>query len=119
MTEQLNQFVNQRLPLPGLLAWGTQLPDGQIASHGYNDRFRGSQISEFLRSIGTMTHALSQGQSEPPRFCWKFQLARVYVATARDGTNLALFFRNEEKLMAEAIASLLSDFEQLPLDTPA
>lgn len=113
MIEQLHDFVNQRLPLPGLLAWGAGLPDGTFESNGYQDGFQSLQIQPFLKRIDQISRTLSPIGSDGVRFCWTFQLVRIYAVSSLQGASLLLCFRNEQRLPSEAMSNVFTAFEKL------
>ncbi len=119
MKEKLDLFVNQRLPLPGLLAWGAALPDGTFHGNGYHDGFRPAQLTEFLKRLDDLSKKLSPAITEGVRFCWTFQLVRVYSVCSPEGATLMLFFRNEHRLPSDATFKVLTDFQQLKWTTEA
>lgn len=113
MSEQLDTFVNQRLPLPGLLAWGAALPDGSLQANGYHDGFRSAQFEEFLKKMSVLASTLVPEDSQGARFCWTFQMVRVYSICSRQGAGLMLVFRNDDRFSADSAAKVLTDFDKL------
>lgn len=113
MSEQFDIFVNQRLPLPGLLAWGAALPDGSLQTNGYHDGFRSAQFQEFLRKLTNLAKTLSPEDAQGVQFCWTFQMVKIYSICAQQGTGMLLVFRNDDRMTAEAAAKVLTDFGNL------
>jgi hypothetical protein len=113
MSEQLDDFVNQRLPLPGLLAWGAALPDGSFKNNGYSDGFHAAQLQSFLQRLERLSRKLSPCGTEGVRFCWTFQLVRVYTVCTAQGASLMLCMRGEPRFASEAMFNVLAEFEKL------
>lgn len=118
MNEQLEIFVNQRLPLPGLLGWGASLPDRSVACNGYHDGFRPNQMEEFLRRIVDLASKLSPDSAQVVHYCWTFQLVRIYSVVCPQGASMMLFLRNDDKQPLEAAMKVLAEFEKLKWELP-
>ena len=46
MSKPLQDYINQNLPLEGVVAWGARLPDLTLASHCYDNRLPANRVDQ-------------------------------------------------------------------------
>jgi hypothetical protein len=116
MSEALEQLLAQRLPLPGVAAWGARLAGRALKSHCYSDWFNPRQIEQALTRLTLAAESLDQHRLEARRLCWTFEHARIYLVIREDGMCLALFVENRPGLAAAGLIDVLEEFRQLPAE---
>ena len=113
MNENLEEYLNQRLPLPGVAAWGARLADHTVLSHCYNDWLTPEQVEQTLLRLSLSADGLGYHGIQPVRLCWVFEHARIHLALRRDGVCLALFVENRPGVSNAKLAGLLGEFARL------
>jgi hypothetical protein len=111
MTEDLQLFLAQRLPLPGIAAWALRLADRTVASQCFENWFTRPQVEEVLTRI---TLAADNIEGHPYGLSWTFERARILLARRGDGACLALFVENRSNLDTAPLQELLNEFRNLP-----
>jgi len=120
MKAALLELLGKGLPLPGVVAWATRLPDMTLAHHAYNDWFNGQQLEQMVGRLALAAEGLSAHGIQPVRLAWIFEHARIHLALRRDGGCLALFLENRSGFPSAKIESLFEEFASLPMSaTPA
>jgi hypothetical protein len=113
MKEKLQDFLRQRMPLPGVAAWSARLPDHTVLSHCYAQWFSTEQVEQTLTRLALSADGLSYHGIQPVRLCWSFDHARIHLALRRDGACLALFVENRPGLNNVSLEGVLSQFAEL------
>jgi hypothetical protein len=113
MKEQLETFLNQRLPLPGIAAWAASLPDRSILSHCYTDWFSTEQVEQLLSRLVLAANGMGYHDIQVVRLCWVFEHARIHFALGSQGACLALFVENRPGVMSAELESVLAGFTRL------
>ena len=110
MKETLKEFVEARLPLAGLVAWGARLPDRTLASQCLNGWFTPKQVEQVVTRLALAAENLNSHGIQPARLCWIFEHARIHLALRADGACLALFMENRPIDSSAALESALEGF---------
>jgi hypothetical protein len=107
---KLEAFLNLRLPLPGLTAWGARLSDRTVTSHSFTSGLNSRQLDQ---TVGKLTMAMAQladHQIKPVRMCWVFEHLRIHVGVRNDGSCLALYVENNPSLATTALEGVLEEY---------
>jgi hypothetical protein len=115
MSESLQSFLDQRLPLPGLAAWSARLADGALSSQCYGDWLTPPQVEQTLTSLAFAADSLGQQRIQPMRLCWVFEHLRIHLGLDPGGACLALFVENRPGLPRDPVEHLLDEFNALSL----
>jgi hypothetical protein len=110
MSQALTSFLEQRLPLPGVAAWGLRSSDRTMLSGSYAEYLPPSRVEQTLGRLMLATESLQYHQVQPLQLCWVFEHLRVHLTQARNGAWLALFVENIPDLQGDAVAALLKEF---------
>lgn len=113
MKETLKKFVESRLPLEGLAAWGARLPDRTLASQCLNGWFTPRQVEQAVTRLALAAESLNSHGIQPVRLCWVFEHARIHLALRADGACLALFVENRPVTSSAALGSALAGFMEI------
>jgi hypothetical protein len=116
MSDALRQFIEDKVPKPGLAAWGAELADHTFASQCYSTWFTPSQVEQTVKRLSIAAQNLAQHQITPLRLCWTFEHARVLLALRDDGQCLTFFVENRSSLPQEALERALDQFLTQPMD---
>ena len=113
MKDTLQEFVDRRLALPGVVAWGVRRPDRTVTSHSYSDWFSSKQLEQAVTRLALSADGLSYHGIQPVRLCWVFEHARIHLALRRDGVGLALFVENRPGVSNAKLVGVLEEFASL------
>jgi hypothetical protein len=114
MSRALQDFLDPRLPLPGVAAWVARLADHSLVHEAFADWFTQQQLEQMLTRIVLAAENLARHQIQPVQICWVFEHARIHLAARPDGTYLALFAENRADVPTDALTQVLEDFLALP-----
>jgi hypothetical protein len=114
MNDKFQEFLDRRLPMPGVAAWGVRLADRTVTSHCFSDWFTPPQIEQLLGRLALAADGLGYHGIQPARLCWVFDHARIHLALRRDGVCLALFAENRPGVAGAQLDGILSEFTGLP-----
>ena len=109
----LQEFLDRRLPLPGVAAWGARLADRSFVTHCYTDWFTATQLEQTLTRLAFAADGLSYHGIQPELLCWVFEHTRIHLALRRDGVCLALFVENRPGVTNAKLMGLLEEFARL------
>ncbi|HVM51405.1 MAG TPA: hypothetical protein VMU04_25465 [Candidatus Acidoferrum sp.] len=107
------EFLSQRLPLPGVAAWALRLANSRILSHCYTDWVSPDQVGQALSRLVLSADGFSYHGIRPTRVCWVFEHARLHLALRSDGACLALFVENRPGAADGKLDELLAEFAGL------
>lgn len=110
MSKPLQDYINQNLPLEGVVAWGARLPDLTLASHCYDNRLPANRVDQAVSRLALAAECLGEYGIKPIRLCWRFELAAVHFAIRPDGSCLALFLEKNSGSSIDPIYSRLQKF---------
>ena len=113
MKQALQEFVDRRLPLPGVAAWVARLADRSFVHHRYTDWFTAAQLEQALTRLALAADGLGYHGIQPVRLCWVFEHTRIHLALRRDGVCLALFVENRAGVANAKLIGLLEEFAGL------
>lgn len=113
MREAIEQFVGQRLPLPGVAAWAVALADRTVLSHCYSDWFSEEQVGQMLSRLTLSANGIAHHGIQPVRLCWVYEHARIHLALGTQGACLALFVENRPGVTNVGLEGVLADFTRL------
>jgi hypothetical protein len=111
--EVLQEFLNRRLPLPGVAAWCARLADRTLLSGCYTDWFSEKQLEQTLTRMALAADGLGYHGIQPVRLCWVFEHTRIHLALHRDGLCLALYLENRPGLPSSELDEVLDEFTRL------
>jgi hypothetical protein len=113
MKDSLQDLLERRLPLEGVVAWGIRRADRSVQSHCYTDWFSPQQIEQVLTRLALAADGLGYHGIQPLRLCWVFEHARMHLALRRDGVSLALFVENRPGVSNGMLDAVLAEFSAL------
>lgn len=94
MSSPLNTFLDERLPLPGIVACAIRLPDRSIVSRRDGDALTTAQVEQCLSRLAVAAEGLKRHRFEVKTLCWTFEYARIHLTRRLDGAALAVFSEN-------------------------
>ncbi|MGZ4963958.1 MAG: hypothetical protein ACXWKG_05570 [Limisphaerales bacterium] len=115
MSDAIRQFIEEKVPKTGLVAWGAELADHTFASHCYGPWFTTTQVEHTVKRLSIAAQNLAQHQIVPLRLCWTFEHARMLLALRDDGQCLTFFVENRSNLSQEAFERALDEFLAQPM----
>jgi len=113
MKDALQEFLDRRLPLPGVGAWSVRLADRTVTSQCYGDWFSAQQLEQAVTRLALAADGLGYHGIQPVRLCWVFEHARIHLALRRDGICLALFVENRPGVTTPKLEAVLTEFAGL------
>jgi hypothetical protein len=113
MKETIQEFLNRRLPLPGVAAWSFRLADRTVLSHCYTDWFSEKQLEQTISRLALAADGLGYHGIQPARLCWVFEHTLIYLALHRAGICLALFVENRPGVATPKLDRVLEEFAGL------
>lgn len=115
MSAVLQTFLDERLPLPGIVACAIRQPDRSIISRRDGDAMTTAQVEQAFSRMTVAAEGLKRHRFEINTLCWTFEHARVHLARRRDGAQLAVFAENiPGQPPNEGALPLIAAFQELP-----
>lgn len=94
MSAPLETFLDERLPLPGIVACAIRLPDRSIITRRDGDAMTTAQVEQCLSRLAVAAEGLKRHRFEVKTLCWTFDQARIHLTRRPDGAQLAVFSAN-------------------------
>lgn len=94
MSSPLDKFLDERLPLPGIVACAIRLPDRSIVSRRDGDALTTAQVEQCLSRLAVAAEGLKRHRLDVKTLCWTFDYARIHLTRRPDGAQLAVFSEN-------------------------
>jgi hypothetical protein len=94
VSSPLETFLDERLPLPGIVACAIRLPDRSIVSRRDGDAMTTAQVEQCLSRLAVAAEGLKRHRFEVKTLCWTFDQARIHLTRRPDGAQLAVFSAN-------------------------
>ncbi len=91
MSSPLETFLDERLPLPGIVACAIRLPDRSVLTRRDGDAMTTAQVEQCLSRLSVAAEGLKRHRFEVKTLCWTFDQARIHLARRHDGAQLAVF----------------------------
>ncbi len=114
MSSTLENFLDERLPLPGIVACAIRLPDRSIVSRRDGDALTTAQVEQSLSRLAVAAEGLKRHRFEVKTVCWTFDHARIHLTRRPDGAQLAVFSENiPGELSNEGAQHLLAAFHEV------
>jgi len=115
VSSPLNTFLDERLPLPGIVASAIRLPDRSIVSRRDGDAMTTAQVEQCLSRLAVAAEGLRRHRFEVKTLCWTFEYARIHLTRRHDGATLAIFSENVPgEPPNEGALHLIAAFHELP-----
>jgi len=114
MSRAVQDFLDPRMPLPGVAAWAARLADRSLVHQAYVDWFTPAQLEKMIAHMALAAEHLARHQIQPRQVCWVFEHARIHLAVRPDGACLALFAENRAAVPTDMLTELLTEFLALP-----
>src|SRR3954453_16263542 len=115
MTNSLQEFLAERMPLPRVAAWSARTADRMLTSQCYTDWLAPSRVEQALTRVALAAESLQQHGILPVRLCWVVEQVRIHLALRSDTACLALFVENRPGYSGEGVERLLEEFTELEL----
>lgn len=113
MSPALEQFLSQRLPFTGLVAWSARLPDRTQASQSYAPWLPDARADQILTRLALAAEDFKSQQLGAVRLCWVFEQLSLHLAAGSQGMFLALIVQNVPELSRDLVDATLEDFRKL------
>jgi hypothetical protein len=115
MSHAFQLFLDERLPLPGIVACAIRQPDRSIISRRDGDALTTTQVEQALSRLTLAAEGLKRHRFEVRTICWTFDQARIHLARRFDGAQLAVFSENiPGQPPNEGALHLIAAFQELP-----
>ena len=117
MKESLNQWLNQRSRLRGVLACGVRFPDKTSLTLSWSSEFAALSLENAWRCASDAFQVLGVNAFPNERVRWIYERVLLYCACREDGICLGIFTPNDrgaadpgeiERLIAEFCAMRVS-----------
>jgi hypothetical protein len=110
----LENFLDGRLPLPGIVACAIRLTDRSIVSRRDSDALTTAQVEQALSRLALAVEGLKRHRVEAESLCWTFEQARIHLIHRPDGATLAVFSENPPgQPPNEGALHLIREFQEL------
>jgi hypothetical protein len=110
----LETFLDERLPLPGIVACAIRRPDRSIVSRRDGDALTTAQVEQCLSRLTVAAEGLKRHRFEVKTLCWTFDQARIHLTRRADGAQLAVFSENfPDEPPNEGAQHLITAFHEL------
>ena len=114
MSSPLETFLDERLPLPGIVACAIRLPDRSVISRRDGDALTTAQVEQAFSRLTVAVEGLKRHRFVPRTLCWTFEQARIHLTQRPDGSQLAVFSeRQPDQLVNEGALHLVAAFQDL------
>ncbi|MEY4386818.1 MAG: hypothetical protein RLY20_2101 [Verrucomicrobiota bacterium] len=114
MSSPLERFLDERLPLPGIVACAIRLPDRSIISRRDGDALTTAQVEQAFSRLTVAAEGLKRHRFEVRTLCWTFDHARIHLTRRPDGSQLAVFSeRAPDQPICESALHLVAAFHDL------
>ncbi len=114
MKEEFNHWLNQSVPVAGVLACGVRHADDSAFSRAFDPAFTGETLENAWRCVGDAFQVLKLNRLPTAQACWTYEKALLFCAMRADGLCLAVFTRKEaEALDAEGLSRMFAEFQAL------
>jgi hypothetical protein len=113
MKELVKEWLDQKLPMAALAAWGVRFADGSVASECSSNSLTPRQVEQAVNHLAPTGASLKLHGIEPVRLSWTFERIRIFLMTRDDGTCLAFFAENRPELSVSALEAALDEFSRL------
>jgi len=113
MSDAIENFLANRLPIGGVAAYSLHLPSGVLAAECLSKSLYPTSTEKMLTRIVQEGRTLLPCGEQPAHYCWTFEGHRVYVAARADGIGLALLVENNSSAELARIKETLQDFLDL------
>jgi hypothetical protein len=113
VNEPLQQFLDARLPLPGIVACAIRQPDRSLITRRDGDALTTAQVEQIVGRLALAVEGLRRHRMEGQSLCWTFDRARIHLTRRADGATLIVFSENNpEAKPAEGVWHLLNAFHE-------
>lgn len=113
MNEPLPQFLDARLPLPGIVACAIRLSDRSVIIRRDGDALTTAQVEQIVGRLALAVEGLRRHRMEGQSLGWTFDRARIHLTRRPDGATLIVFSENHaEAKPAEGVWHLLNAFHE-------
>jgi hypothetical protein len=110
MSELLQNYISEHLPIAGLVAYSLQMPQGVVTTECLSKSLYPSSAEQMLNTIVHSGRTFLPAEQRPAQYCWVFECLRVYVAARPDGACLALMVENNPSIQMSRIQETLQGF---------
>lgn len=94
MNSPVENFLNERLPIPGIVACAIRLTDRSVVTRRDGDAMTTAQVEQCLSRLTIAAEGLKRHRFEIRTLCWTFDQARIHLTRRTDGAQLAIFSTN-------------------------
>jgi hypothetical protein len=111
------RFLDERLPLPGVVAAAIRLPDHSILCRRDGDAMTKLQVEQTLARIALAIEGLKRHRFDLKGLCWTFDQAHIHLTPRLDGALLAVIAEHTQgEPLNPRVLQLAQSFLDLPAD---
>jgi len=115
VSSPLHTFLDEHLPLPGIVACAIRLPDRSVVSRRDGDAMTTAQVEQCMSRLTLASEGLRRHRFDAKTLCWTFEFARIHLTRRYDGTTLAVFSENVNgEPPNQGAEHLVAAFHELP-----
>ena len=119
MKESLNQWLNQRSRLRGVLACGVRFPDKTSLTQSWSSEFKTHSLENAWRCASDAFQVLGVNSFPNERVRWVYEKALLHCVCRKDGICLGIFTANDRGAAdAAEIERFIAEFCALRVDAP-
>jgi hypothetical protein len=112
--DQIQLWLAQRLPLPGILAGGMALPDRTVVTCAIDPRYPPAALDNALRCAADAFDVAALHRFQAQRSRWLFDQVEVHCARRSDKHLLAVFVdRRDSDAGPRGLDALFEEFHHL------
>jgi hypothetical protein len=108
--KEIEQLMQDALPLPGLVGWGAQKPEGTYAGQCLADWLWPEQLEQLTRKVAAACATLPPHRLPTANTCWVYERARLFASLRPDQACLVLLVENRPGLGLTKVHDLLKSF---------
>ena len=110
------RFLDEHLPLPGIVACAVWFPDRSLITRRDGDALTTAQVGQLMNRLTLALDGFKRHRFEPEYLCWKFDHAHIHLTRHAEGDTLAVFSKSEPGQSAnDAAWRLMQAYHELPV----
>ena len=114
MTQDIADFMNERLTESSVVAWGAYYSSTRSHVQCLKDWFTSDQVEQTLHHLVASANNLTFHRIDPVRLCWVYDRLRIFLALRPDGECLGVIAENRPGQGCDEIEMVLDAYLALP-----
>jgi hypothetical protein len=114
MTQDIAEFMNERLTDSSVVAWGAYYSSTRSYIECRKDWFTSEQVEQTLHHLVASANNLTFHRIDPVRLCWVYDRVRIVLALRPDGECLGIVCENRPGQANDEIEQVLKEYLARP-----